>query len=147
MPSSSPMDFIRDFLNYVNKEGIYDKFDKESQQMVTSPGVEALIKAAEACLPKKLGKGEAARLMRDLSEEERDMLIKNSEEERVIDLRETFRKKIALNGGAQGIVKRLVEAIETGDPLEMRDILLDAKGLVDGAETAEQIRGVTNSDN
>lgn len=138
MTPNRPMDFIRDFLNYVNKEGIYDKFDKDTQQMVTSPGVEALIKEAQSYLPKKLGKGEAAKLMRNLSDEEREKLIAAAEDDRVIDLRKTFQRKMSENGGAQGIVTQLVEALESGDNSLVGEAIENAQNLVKGLKNPEE---------
>jgi hypothetical protein len=135
--SNNPMNFIRDFLNYVDKEGIYDQFDKDTQKMVTSAGVEALIKEAKSYLPEKLKPLEAAKRMRDLNEDERDQLIKDADEARIIDLRKRFQKKMSINQGAQGIVARLVEAVKAQDNVKLGEVLLDAKSLVDGPENLE----------
>lgn len=145
MPSN-PMDFVRDFLNYVDKEGIYDYFDRDSQKMTTSPGVLALIKDARSYLPPKLKGGQAAVLMKDLPEELRDKLIEKSDRERVLDLRTAFARKQAENGGARGVLERLVTSVHEGfDQEEFEEILRDAKGLVAGPESvynnAEEING------
>lgn len=138
---SNPIDFIRDFLIYVNKEGIYDKFDKDTQKMVTSPGVEALIKEAESYLPKKLKGRAAANLMRDLNEDEREVLIQSAEEGRIIDLRRQFQEKMSVNRGAQGIVERLVTAFDKNDTSQLSELIFDAQALVKGVENVEPIEG------
>lgn len=149
MPSN-PMDFVRDFLNYVEKEGVYDHFDRDSQKMVTSPGVQVLIKDARSYLPPKLKGKQAATLMRDLPDEMREKLIEKSDRERVVDLRTAFARKQAENGGARGVLERLVASVNEGfDQEEFEKILRDAKGLVAGPETvynsAEEVNESTDA--
>lgn len=133
---SQQMDFIRDFLNYVNHVGIFDEFDKEQQKMITSPGVQSLIKQAEACLPEKLKPRQAANAMRDLTDSEREKLIADAEEGRIIDMRKAFQLKMSKNGGAMGIVERIVAAAE-GDE-NIAEVLQDARALVHGPENVIQ---------
>jgi hypothetical protein len=144
------MDFVRDFLNYVEKEGVYDHFDRDSQKMVTSPGVQVLIKDARSYLPPKLKGKQAATLMRDLPDEMREKLIEKSDRERVVDLRTAFARKQAENGGARGVLERLVASVNEGfDQEEFEKILRDAKGLVAGPETvynsAEEVNESTDA--
>jgi hypothetical protein len=143
---SKPIDFVRDFLNYVEKVGIFDEFDKESQKMITSAGVQSLIQEARSCLPEKLKPVQAANRMRDLNEAERDALIQSSEKERVIDMRKEFQKKMSENGGAMGIVERLVETVENSDMGDITEILQDAKALIKGPENVEPLEN-TSRDN
>lgn len=143
---SNPMNFIRDFLNYIEKEGIYDKFDPDTQKMITSPGVEALIKEAETYLPKKLKPLEAANLMRDLTEDERTRLIEADEQNRIVDMRKHFQLKMSKNKGAQGLIEKLVQAVDTGDNSQAAQIIEDARALVHGPENVFQSEN-DNSDN
>lgn len=131
---SNPVDFIRDFLKHVKKVGIYDEFDKDSQKMVTSKEITALIKQAEACLPEKIGNMEAANRMRNLTIAERDKLIADADAERIVDMRKEFQKKMSINGGAQGLLAKLVEADAAGDDEAVADIIEDAIALMKEAE-------------
>lgn len=136
---SNPIDFVRDFIRYVDSHGIYDEFDRDTQKMVTSVGVQSLIKDAHNCLPEKLKPREAAARMRDLSEAERDKLLEDADKERVVDMRKHFQKKMSENGGAQGIIQRLVNALETNDGQSAASALTDARALVFGPENVENI--------
>lgn len=127
------MNFIHMFLKYVDSQGIYDEFDKDSQKMVTSAGVQALIKEAATYVPAKLKPLQAANAMRDLTDAERDKLIQDSDQERIVDLRRGFQLRMSENKGAQGIVERLVEATQNPD-VNLTDIILDAQALVNGPE-------------
>jgi len=128
------MNFIRDFLNYVEKVGIFDEYDRDTNKMKTSAGVEALIKEARSYLPPKLKGIEAAAKMRDLDPDMRDQLIQQDEEKRIIDMRTEFARRQAENGGAQGLLKRLVDAVERGDTIAVKEVHKDALGIVKGGE-------------
>lgn len=133
---SNPVDFIRDFLKYTKKVGIFDEFDKDKQQMVTSAGVTALIKQAQACLPEKIGNLEAATRMRNLTDAERDKLIADAEDARVVDMRKEFQRRMSVNGGAQGLLAKLVEANATGDNEAIGEVLEDATALLREVENS-----------
>lgn len=136
---ANPLDFVRDFLAYIEKVGIYDQFDAETQKMTTSPGVQKLIKDAHTYLPEKLKPLEAATRMRDLTDAERDQMIKTADADRVVDLRKKFQRKMSLNGGALGIVERITHAVDVNDTDELAKAFLDAKALVDGPENVPQV--------
>lgn len=110
------MDFIRDFLKYVDKVGIFDEYDKDTNKMKTSSGVEALIKQARQLMPEELSGREAGLRMTELSEAHRDALIKAAGP-RVVDLRTEFAKKMAMNGGAHKLLTDIVEAVHCGDDI------------------------------
>ncbi len=129
--SNNPLNFIRDFLAYVNKVGIYDEFDKDAQKMVTSQGVEALIKEAQRYMPDTLKPMAASLRMRDLTDDERDRAIADSEAGRIIDMRQEFQRRMAKNKGAVGLLEKLIEASETGNYEGLEVIMEDAKTLVE----------------
>ena len=130
----NPLDFVRDFLAYVEKVGIYDQFDADTQKMVTSPGVQKLIKDAATYLPEKLKPAEAAHRMRDLTVAERNRMIEQADAGRVLDLRKQFQEKMRRNGGAQGIVRRIAEATRTDNKIALLEALADARALEHGPE-------------
>lgn len=141
--SYQPIDFVRDFLNFVEKHGIFDEFDKDSQKMVTSVGIKALIEEAQSCLPEKLKPKQAAERMRDLNDDEREKLIKDSDAQKVIDMRKVFQDKMSKNKGAQGLIEKLVKAHEANDNDAFGQALLDAMSLVKGPENVGEILDVT----
>ncbi len=128
---SNPTLFISEFLKYVETVGIYDEFDKDAGKMVTSQGVQSLIKSAKSYLPAKLKPAAACILMRDLTDDERDKAIADSEAGRIIDMRKEFQRRMSKNNGAQGLLAQLVDAAERGDFTSLEDIMADAKILVE----------------
>lgn len=94
--------FVTEFLDYVYKYDIRDQLNKQTQRMERSPGVETLVKMAQAVFPERKPGGKSAQEMRDLSEIERNEAILASAN--VIDTRAQFSAKIAANGGLRGLV-------------------------------------------
>ena len=119
------LDFIRDFLKYVEKVVIYDEYDKETNKMKTSVGVLNLIKQAKESMPEELSGGEAAALMKDLSDDHRDSLIKSAGD-RVYDARTQFARKMASNAGARGLLEQIVKS----DGSNMHELLETAHTFV-----------------
>ena len=101
--------FVTGFLDYVQEHDILDHFDKRTQKMIRSAGVEALIKQAKAVFPARKPDGESAEEMAKLSENARDAAIKGSPN--VVDTREMFSARVQKNGG----VRRLLRDVLAGD--------------------------------
>jgi hypothetical protein len=133
--SDNPMNFIKQFLAYVDNVGIYDEYDAEANKMVMSDGVQTLVKDAISYLPEKLKPLTAAVRMRQLTDAERDRRINEAHEGIVIDLRQHFQEKMSKNGGAYGLVKDLVEAVEHEDHEKLAQIMIDAQSLIKGPES------------
>jgi hypothetical protein len=112
--------FVTEFLDYINKHDILDHFDKKTQKMIRSAGVEALIRQASDVFPPRvaIGKAETDKLT---SEQ-----VSNSieESENVLDRRDAFSRKIQTNGGAKGLLERILEGDVTAIPLARE--LIDA---------------------
>lgn len=122
--TKDPMEFIHNFISYANSEGIYDEYDKDSNKMKTSAGMQALINSAKEFFP-ELPKGATAALMRNLTEDERNKAIEGTP--KVIDMRAEFAKKMSANEGARGLVTQLAEASKTNDVMEMARIITMAQ--------------------
>lgn len=105
------------------------EFDKKKNKMVNSADLEHLMSEVEQIIPAKLKPKEAAAAMRALDEEARDQAIKESKD-KVIDMRRHFREKMSKNGGALGLTKRLVEALEKNDLMAVGLITMDMQELV-----------------
>lgn len=131
---SNPVSFLRQFLQYVETVGIFDEYDEASNQMVTSQGVKNLINEARKAIPERVTPTKAARLMRDLTEAERNQLIKAAREGSVADMRVEFQQRMAANGGAMGILQKMVKAIDNGEYDISVQLLEDAQKLVKGIE-------------
>jgi hypothetical protein len=108
--------------------GIFDEFDPEKNAMITSDDMLNLIAMAEAIIPERVSNDEAAVLMRNLTDDERDFLI-GEDKEHVVDARNLFAEKVAMNRGAVGILQQLVEAQERGDTEETERMFTLAKEL------------------
>ena len=126
MDKYDAMDFVASFLAFVNTNGIYDEFDKESNKMITSSGVQALIEQAKTLLPEMKG-GQTSKMMRELTDDERERAIVGNN--RVIDMRAEFAKRIAANGGRQRLMSGFVEAMELGDFEKAKQFAEDAATL------------------
>lgn len=125
----SAMRFVYAFLDYVEENGIFDEFDPDENVMVTSDEMQDLINMAMAIVPDRVTNEEAATMMRQLTLAERDALISEDDEDVVIDMRDEFAEKIALNGGARGILHELVQAQSRGDVIETKRLMQLAQEL------------------
>ena len=105
--------FVTDFLDYVHNHDILDHFDKRTQKMIRSAGVEALIKQAKAVFPPRADDGKAE--TDKLTEDQRDEAIKNSSN--VVDTREMFAARVQKNGGVRRILRELMD----GNPQALKD--------------------------
>jgi hypothetical protein len=114
--------FVTTFLDYITQHDILDEFDKRTQKMVRSEGVENLVKMASEIFPPRVrvGKVETDKL----SQEELDKAVAESSEV-VVDRRDVFSRKIQANGAARGLLARVLagdsEAIELGRELVAAD--------------------------
>lgn len=97
--------FVTAFLDYVYKYDIQDEFDKKTQKMIRSPGVEALVKQAESVFPARADDGKTE--TDKLSKEEVDAVIENNSV--VVDRRDVFSRKIQENGASQGLLRRVLQ--------------------------------------
>lgn len=106
---SAAEDFTTKFLDYVQTYDILDEFNKQTQKMQRSAGVEKLIKHAQSVFPPRVADGQKEN--EKLTEEQvqeaasRDNVV-------VLERREDFGRRIAANGGARG----LLEKVLAGDP-------------------------------
>ena len=122
MSTEKSMEFIADFLEHYMTVGIQDKFDNQTNKMVTSPAILAFVKRAQEILPPKLLRKEAAVKMRELPEDERNLAIVESPE-KVVDARAEFARRFAANGSLRGLVERLVNEPTIDDVAEAKKLL------------------------
>lgn len=131
MSDENPMRFIYEFIRFYDEEGIYDEYDPEDNEMVTSEEVQALYEYAKTFVPEPIDGAEAAKRSRELTDVERDAFIAENPTV-VIDLRAEFAKKMAANGGARGLLEQMVEARERGDLVEIKRLMDEASDFVRG---------------
>ena len=98
--------FVTAFLDYMYKEDILDEFDKKTQKMVRSAGVQKLLDDAEAIFSPRAGKAETDKL----TPEQITEAVEASPN--VINLQNVFARKIQQNGGARELLARVL----VGDP-------------------------------
>jgi len=97
--------FVSDFLDYIYKADIKDSFNKRTQEMERSPGVQALIKQAESVFPPRAKDGRKE--TDKLSEDDRNAAVEAAAN--VVDTREMFSRRVAKNGGTQRLLRDLYE--------------------------------------
>jgi hypothetical protein len=106
--------FVTEFIDYVNRYDILDEFNKKTQKMERSSGVESLIMKAKEVFPERtLGPS-------TVPEEEVTKII--SEASHVLDRRDHFALKIQANRGAQG----LLEDVLAGKNMEIAQEFIKA---------------------
>jgi hypothetical protein len=97
--------FVSDFLDYIYKADIKDDYNKRTQTMERSPGVEALIKQAEAVFPARVKDGQKANAQ--LTDEQRETAMQATPN--IVDTREMFSRRVQKNGGTQKLLRDLYE--------------------------------------
>lgn len=95
--------FVTQFIDYVEKHDIKDEFNKRTQKMERSPGVEALIRDAKKVFPERIGTEGTDKLSQDEIAE----AIEASPN--VIDTQEMFGRKIQMNGGVRQMLRGVLE--------------------------------------
>lgn len=101
------IDLLARVLQFNEENYLAGSYDKKSGKMENYPEIDTLIKDIKAVVPMQIDNKEAASKMRHL--EDPDNAIEQAGE-KVIDLRDDFRKKIAINKGAMGLIDRFHEA-------------------------------------
>ena len=99
--------FVTDFIDYVNQHNILDQFNKRTQKMERSPGVDALVKQAMSIFPDRQ-KGPTK-----LSNPELDEAIKAAPN--VVDTRSMFARRTQENGGVRAMLRAIVEGSPDAD--------------------------------
>jgi len=100
--------FVSKFLDYIYKTDIEDYFNKTTQKMERSAGVDALVKQAEAVFPGRPLNGKSAQAENEkLSEADKDAAIAASPG--VVDTREMFARRVAKNGGTHKLLRDLFD--------------------------------------
>ena len=113
---------------YVNNE-LAAEFDKKTNKMSNSAKLDNIMSEVKQLLPEELTGLQAAKAMKELKPEIRDSAI-DSSKNKVIDMRKEFLKRMSENGGALGLTKQLVAAIETGDIEAAMNITVNMMDLV-----------------
>ena len=103
------------------------EFNSKRNKMVNSDKLKALMAQIEEVIPASMEPLTAAKSMREL--EDRDAAIEAAED-KVVDMRKEFQLKMSQNGGALGLAKQLVEAMNDSDTGRATDILFDMEELV-----------------
>jgi hypothetical protein len=129
----NPIELLIELHNMYSKGELAAEFDNRRNKMVNSDKLKSIMSDVENLIPSKLEPKQAADAMRRMEEEERDKAIKEAED-KVIDMRKQFQSKMAENGGALGLTKRLVKALEQDDLATVGLVTHYMKELVDHSE-------------
>ena len=125
----TPIELLIELYNMYDAGELASEFDKKRNKMVNSAQLESIMREVEPFVPMKLEPVQAASTMRAMEQTERDEAIKASEG-KVIDMRKLFQMKMSENGGALGLTKQLIEAINTNETGRAAEILMDMEELV-----------------
>lgn len=117
---------------YLNGE-LATEYNRTHNRMVNSEQVDMIMAEVEELIPEKLEPLKAAEAMRKMEENARNLAIKESED-KVIDMRQHFQIKMSENGGALGLTKQLIKALEEDDLLTIGAITMSMKELVEQSE-------------
>jgi len=117
---------------YLNGE-LATEYNKTHNRMVNSEQVDMIMAEVEELIPEKLEPLKAAEAMRKMEEKARNLAIKESED-KVIDMRQHFQIKMSENGGALGLTKQLIKALEDDDFMTIGAITMSMKELVEQSE-------------
>lgn len=117
---------------YLNGE-LATEYNKTHNRMVNSEQVDMIMAEVEELIPEKLEPLKAAEAMRKMEENARNLAIKESED-KVIDMRQHFQIKMSENGGALGLTKQLIKALEDDDFMTIGAITMSMKELVEQSE-------------
>lgn len=128
-----PIDLLIAIHNMYEGGLLAAEFDKQKNKMVNSDQLISIMSDVEKLIPAKMEPRQAADAMRRMEEQERDAAIKAAED-KVIDMRKQFQIKMSENGGALGLTRKLVEAIENGDIVAAGQITMDMQELVNQSD-------------
>jgi len=108
------------------------EFNSKRNKMVNSDKLKAVMAEVEKVIPvSSMEPRSAANAMRNL--EDRDEAIEAAGD-KVVDMRKEFQLKMSQNGGALGLTKQLVEAIETADFTKVALVTADMMELVNQSD-------------
>jgi hypothetical protein len=101
--------------------------------MINSDKLKSIMSDVEELIPAKMEPKQAADAMRKLEEVERNEAIKEAEG-KVIDMRKQFQIKMSENGGALGLTKKLVKALQEDDFVTLGLVTMDMQELVEQSD-------------
>lgn len=125
----TPIELLIELHNMFENGELAAEFDKRKNKMTNSEALVSLMADVKKVVPAKLEPKEAADAMRKLEEEEREEAIKAADT-RVIDMRKEFVLKMSENGGALGLTKKLMKALEENDLVTIGLVTMDMQELV-----------------
>lgn len=111
---NDPIKLLIDLHELYSEGKLQSYFNKTTNKMENIPELVAIMEDVHEVLPEKKKPLEAAKYNRELEEEKVTEAIEASKG-KVVDLRSVFAKKIAVNGGLQGLASCMVTALENKD--------------------------------
>lgn len=126
---SDPIELLIELHNMYENGNLAAEFDKHKNKMINSDELISIMSEVEKLIPLKMEPRQAAESMHVLEEQARYEAIKASED-KVIDMRKQFQKKMSENGGALGLTRKLVKALEENDLATIGLVTMDMSELV-----------------
>lgn len=123
----TPIELLIELHNMYEDGELAAEFDNKRNKMVNSDKLKSIMSDVESIIPAKMEPRQAAEAMRSLAD--RDEAIAAAED-KVIDMRKLFQAKMSENGGALGLTKQLVDAINSNENGRAAQILMDMEELV-----------------
>ena len=129
----TPIELLIELHNMYESGELAAEFDSKRNKMINSEKLKGVMSEVEKLIPAKMEPKQAAEAMRNLGEKERDEAIKEAEG-KVIDMRKQFQIKMSENGGALGLTKKLVKALQEDDFITVGLITMDMQELVEQSD-------------
>ena len=125
----TPVELLIELHNMFENGELAAQFDKRRDKMINSETLVSLMSEVKELIPSRLEPKQAADSMRKLEDKEREEAIKAADT-KVIDMRKEFLLKMSENGGALGLTKKLMKAVEENDLVTIGLVTMDMQELV-----------------
>ena len=129
---NNPIELLIELHKMFQNGELAAEFNSKRNKMVNSNKLKAVMLEVEKVIPvSSMEPISAAKAMREL--EDRDEAIEAAGN-KVADMRKEFQLKMSQNGGALGLTKQLVGAIESGDFTKVALVTADMMELVNQSD-------------
>jgi hypothetical protein len=127
----TPVELLIELHNMFENGQLAAEFDNRRNKMINSETLVLLMSEVKEHIPSRLEPKQAAdaRHEEKLEDKEREEAIKAADT-KVIDMRKEFLLKMSENGGALGLTKKLMKAVEENDLVTIDLVTMDMQELV-----------------
>jgi hypothetical protein len=125
----TPVELLIELHNMFENGQLAAEFDNRRNKMINSETLVSLMSEVKEHIPSRLEPKQAVDAMKKLEDKEREEAIKAADT-KVIDMRKEFLLKMSKNGGALGLTKKLMKAVEENDLVTIGLVTMDMQELV-----------------